>query len=82
LTVIDAKDEKLVGTAPTFNEPAVTTGTKKHPASTSHSVAADADNNHVFVPLGANNVFLSPDGKDNCLTGCVAVFAHADEDTE
>ncbi len=81
LAVIDAKDEKLVGTAATYNVPAAT-GTKPHPAGTSHSVAADSDNNHVFVPLAANNAFLSPDGKSNCLTGCVAVFAHPDEDTE
>jgi hypothetical protein len=47
--------------------PAVT-GTGAHPASTAHSVAADASNNRIFVPLGANNVF--PD----CLTGCIAVF--------
>src|SRR5205807_9553407 len=80
LAIIDAKDEALAGTATTFNVPAVTSGAGKHPASTSHSVAADADNNDVFVPIGANNVFLSPNGKDDCLTGCVAIFAHSDED--
>src|SRR5712691_5125203 len=42
LAIIDAKDEALAGTATTFNVPAVTSGAGKHPASTSHSVAADA----------------------------------------
>ncbi len=80
LAVIDAKDEALVGFAPTFNEAAVTTGAHQHPSGTSHSIAANARNNLVFVPLPANNTFLSPDGKNNCLTGCVAVFGHPDED--
>jgi len=71
LGVIDAKDESVLQLVPTFNVPAVT-GT--HPASTAHSVAADARNNRIFVPLGANNVF--PD----CLTGCIAVYFHGDED--
>ena len=35
---------------------------------------------HVLVPLPANNSFLSPDAKNNCLTGCVAIFGHPDED--
>lgn len=68
LGVIDAEDENLIQQVPTFNVPAVTTGTAQHPASTAHSVAADAHNNHIFVPLGANNVY------PNCLTGCIAVF--------
>jgi hypothetical protein len=68
LGVIDAEDENLIQQVPTFNVPAVTTGTAQHPASTAHSVAADASNNHIFVPLGANNVY------PNCLTGCIAVF--------
>jgi hypothetical protein len=67
LGVIDAEDKNLLQLVPTFNVPAVT-GTGAHPASTAHSVAADASHNHIFVPLGANNVF--PD----CLTGCIAVF--------
>jgi hypothetical protein len=67
LGVIDAADKNLLQLVPTFNVPAVT-GTGAHPASTAHSVAADASNNQIFVPLGANNVF--PD----CLTGCIAVF--------
>lgn len=76
LGVIDATDKTVLQLVPTFNVPAVTTGpsTSQHPAGTAHSVAADAKNNRIFVPLAANNVF--PD----CLTGCIAVYAHGDED--
>jgi hypothetical protein len=38
------------------------------PAGTAHSLAANPHNNHVFVPLAANNVFPA------CLNGCIAVF--------
>jgi hypothetical protein len=79
--VVDAKDQRLLQLFPTYNVPA-TTGTGAHPAGTSHSIAANARNNFVFVPLPANNAFLSPDAKQNCLTGCVAVFWHADEDKD
>ncbi len=70
LGVIDAEDQNLIQLVPTFNVPAVGTGNSstQHPAGTAHSVAANAANNYVFVPLAANNAF--PD----CLTGCVAVF--------
>ena len=70
LGVINARDHKLIQLVPTFNVPAVGTGNSstQHPAGTAHSVAASAANNHVFVPLAANNVF------PNCLTGCIAVF--------
>ena len=64
LGVIDAEDETLVQVVPTFN----VAKTATHPSGTAHSVAADLHNNHVFVPLPANNAF--PD----CLKGCVAVF--------
>jgi hypothetical protein len=76
LGVIDAKDEEVLQLVPTFNVPAVTTGpdSGKHPAGTAHSVAADATNNHIFVPLAANNVY------PNCTTGCIAVYWHGDED--
>ena len=74
LGVIDARDEEVLQLVPTFNVPAVT-GTGAHAASTAHSVAVDAKNNHVFVPLGANNVF------SDCLTGCIAVYWHGDEDS-
>jgi hypothetical protein len=68
LGVIGARDQTLKQLVPTFNVPAVATGPVPHAASTAHSVAANASNNHVFVPLGANNVF------PNCLTGCIAVY--------
>ncbi|TMJ47725.1 MAG: hypothetical protein E6G85_26990 [Alphaproteobacteria bacterium] len=68
LGVIDAEEKELRQLVPTFNVPAII-GTGAHPASTAHSVAVDAKNNHIFVPLGANNVY--PD----CLTGCIAVFS-------
>jgi len=71
LGVIDSEDKTLVQLVPTFNVPAVGTGNSstQHPAGTAHSVAANAANNYVFVPLGANNVF------PGCLTGCVAIYA-------
>ena len=74
LGVIDAEEEALVQLVPTFNVPAVGTGNSstEHPAGTAHSVAANAANNLVFVPLAANNAF--PD----CLTGCIAVFGRSD----
>jgi len=74
LGVIDARDQTLKQLVPTFSVPAVTTGSFLHPASTAHSVAANASNNHVFMPLGANNVY------PNCLTGCIAVFGTSDRD--
>jgi hypothetical protein len=82
--VVDARDQKLLQRFPTYNVPAVTTGPASglHPAGTSHSIAANSRNNLVFVPLPANNAVLSPDGKNDCLTGCVAVFEHSDEDAK
>jgi hypothetical protein len=71
LGVIDAKDKEVLQLVPTFNVPVVT---GVHPAGTAHSVAVDAKNNHIFVPLAANNVY--PD----CTTGCIAVYWHGDED--
>ncbi len=72
LGVIDAHSQTLVQVVPTLNVGGVPF---KIPAATAHSVAANPHNNHVFVPLGANNVF--PD----CLNGCVAVYGH-DEDRD
>jgi hypothetical protein len=70
LGVIDADRQKLLQLVPTLNVPAVVApAPNPHPAGTAHSVAANAGNNHVFVPLAANNAF--PD----CLKGCIAVFA-------
>ncbi len=78
LGVIDAFSKTLDQLVPTFNVPAVGTGNSptEHPAGTAHSVAANAENNHVFVPLAANNVF--PD----CLTGCIAVYGRSDNDKD
>jgi hypothetical protein len=76
LGVIDAHDKAVLQLVPTFNVPAVTSGANQHAASTAHSVAANAANNHVFVPLGANNAY------PNCLTGCIAVFGRPDEDVK
>ena len=78
--VVDANDGALVTRFPTYNVAAVTTpttGHPAHPAGTSHSIAANSNNNLVFVPLPANNAVLSPDGSKNCLTGCIAVFTHS-----
>jgi hypothetical protein len=87
LGVVDAKDKTVLQQLTTYNVPALLTGPASglHPAGTAHSVAVDAENNHVFVPLGANNAFSAfavpghgpvPD----CETGCIAVFGHSDED--
>jgi hypothetical protein len=62
--VIDAEDRRLIQLVPTYNVPAG----PGHPAGTAHSVAVNAANNVVFVPLAANNAF--PD----CSTGCIAMF--------
>jgi hypothetical protein len=87
LGVVDAKSRTVLQLVTTFNVPAVGTGNSstEHPAGTAHSVAANAANNHIFVPLAANNAFSSyavPGGTppvSDCETGCVAVFAHTDE---
>ena len=78
LGVIDAVSRSVEQLVPTFNVPAVGTGNSstEHPAGTAHSVTANAENNHVFVALAANNVF------PNCLQGCVAVYGTSDEDTD
>lgn len=70
LGVIDADTQTLVQIVPTFNTP----GSAPPPRGTAHSVAANSHDNHVFVPLPANNVF--PD----CLNGCIAVYGTARED--
>ncbi|HEY3909401.1 MAG TPA: hypothetical protein VGM07_05865 [Stellaceae bacterium] len=71
LGVVDGTSQRLDQLVPTFNVPAVT---GKHPSGSSHSVAANSNNNQVFVPLPANNAY------PGCLTGCVAVYAHSDLD--
>jgi len=74
MAVIDASTGDFVQTLATYNTPAVgTTNTlPNHPAGTSHSVAANAKNNLVFVPFPSNNAY--PD----CLTGCIAVFGRSE----
>jgi len=76
LGVISATEEKLIQLVPTFNVPAVGTGNSatQHPAGTAHSVAANAKNNLVFVPLAANNAF------PNCVQGCVSVFGREEQE--
>ena len=73
LGVIDAEKQKLLQLVPTLNVPAVPS---QHPAGTAHSVAANAANNHVFVPLAANNAY--PD----CLKGCIAVYGRASSEDD
>jgi len=73
LDVIDALSETLDQRVPTLNVPA-NDGTS--PAGTAHSVAADADTNHVFVPIAANNAV------PNCLTGCITIYGRYDPDRD
>jgi hypothetical protein len=47
-----------------------------HPAGTVYSVAAEAEDNHVYVPLAANNVF------PGCLKGCIVVYGRLDTDQD
>jgi len=73
LGVIDAKSKTLLQVVPTIN----TAGRAfVFPSGTSHSLAANPNNNNVFVPLPANNVFPS------CLNGCIGVFAAPDENDD
>jgi len=77
LGVIDGTSQRLDQLVPTFNVPAVApiSGPPPgHPAGSAHSVAANASNNHVFVPLAANNAY------PGCLTGCVAVYTRSNVD--
>jgi hypothetical protein len=77
LDVIDALSETLDQRVPTLNVPAVVApDTNPHPAGTAHSVAADADTNHVFVPIAANNAVM------NCLTGCITIYGRFDPDSD
>jgi hypothetical protein len=72
LGVIDAKKRQLLQLVPTYNVPAGT----GHPAGTSHSIAAYEGNNHVFVPLPANNAI------GDCLTGCIGVYGTSRDDAD
>jgi hypothetical protein len=73
LDVIDALSETLDQRVPTLNVPA---NDGVHAAGTAHSVAADADTNHVFVPIAANNAV------PNCLTGCITIYGRSDPDRD
>jgi hypothetical protein len=77
LGVIDGTSQRLDQLVPTFNVPAVAPilgPPPGHPAGSAHSVAANSNNNQVFVPLAANNVF------PGCLTGCIAIYTRSDVD--
>jgi hypothetical protein len=65
LGVIDAESQSLLQVVPTVNVPFVK---GVHFSGTAHSVAVNPHNNHVLVPLSANNVV------PNCLTGCIAIY--------
>jgi hypothetical protein len=66
LGVIDAERRTLIQVVPTVTPP----------AGSAHSVAVDPNNNHVFVPLPANNRL------NGCDHGCIGVYGapHRDED--
>jgi hypothetical protein len=77
LGVIDGTSQSLDQIVPTFNVPGVLPllgPPPGHPSGSSHSVAANAANNHVFVPHPANNAILG------CLTGCIGVYGRNDVD--
>jgi len=79
LDVVDALSQTLDQRVPTFNVPAVTAASgdvDPHPAGTAHSVAAYAGNNHVYVPIAANNSI------PNCLTGCITIYGRFDPDKD
>jgi hypothetical protein len=73
LDVIDALSETLDQRVPTLNVPANDGLT---PAGTAHSVAAYSGNNHVFVPIAANNAV------PGCLTGCITIYGRYDPDQD
>ena len=58
---------------------AVTTGANQHGSGTGHSIAASAVNNHIYLPLPANNDYSTVTDGGNfaagCAQGCVAVFS-------
>ena len=71
LGVIDGTSQSLDQIVPTINVPLVSPALGPppgHPSGSSHSVAANAANNWVFVPHPANNAILG------CLTGCIGVY--------
>jgi hypothetical protein len=72
LGVIDGTSQNLDQIVPTFDVPLVSP--PLGPPGHSHSVAANASNNWVFVPLPANNAI------PGCLTGCIGVYGRNDAD--
>ncbi len=77
LGVIDGSSQYLDQIVPTFNVPGVSPllgPAPGHPSGTSHSVAANAANNWVFVPMPANNAIIG------CPFGCIGVFGRWDPD--
>jgi hypothetical protein len=77
LGVIDGTSQSLDQIVPTINVPGVNPflgPSPGHPSGSSHSVAANAANNQVFVPHPANNAILG------CLTGCIGVYYRNDVD--
>jgi hypothetical protein len=77
LGAIDGTSQNLDQIVPTFDVPLVKPAlgpAPGHPGGSSHSVAANASNNFVFVPLPANNAILG------CLTGCIGVYGRNDLD--
>jgi hypothetical protein len=56
--------------------PPVGTRTTLISSGTAHSIAASAANNHVYLPLPANNDYAAPPlGTPACVQGCIAVFS-------
>jgi len=73
LGVVNSSTNTLIQLIPTLPPQAAVSGAQ--PIGTVHSVAASAANNHVYVPLPANNDYTAPPlGTPACVQGCVAVF--------
>ena len=73
LGVVNSSTNTLIQLIPTLPPQAAVSGVQ--PIGTVHSVAASAANNHVYVPLPANNDYTAPPlGTPACVQGCVAVF--------
>jgi hypothetical protein len=81
--VIDSSTNTLTQLVPTLPPtplvplvPPVGTRTTLISSGTAHSIAASAANNHVYLPLPANNDYTAPPaGTPACVQGCVAVFS-------
>jgi len=72
--VVNSSTNTLIQLIPTLPPQAAVSGVQ--PIGTVHSVAASAANNHVYVPLPANNNYTAPPaGTPACVQGCVAVFS-------